>query len=60
MSLALTDEHAELGRVVRDFAAKHELLSRARAALTTPPAELDTAFPAMADLGLTGLHLPPS
>jgi alkylation response protein AidB-like acyl-CoA dehydrogenase len=63
MSLAITEEHRELGRVVRDFAAKNELLSRARAAFTTSPGELgsvakDTAFAAMAGLGWTGLHLP--
>ena len=58
MSLAITEDHRELGRVVRDFAGKNELLNRARAAFTSPPAELDSAFPAMAGLGWCGLHLP--
>ncbi len=39
MALAITEEHRELGRVVRDFAGKNELLARARAAFTTPPGE---------------------
>ena len=58
MALAITEEHRELGRVARDFAAKNELLRRARGALATPAAELDAAFPAMAELGWAGLHLP--
>jgi alkylation response protein AidB-like acyl-CoA dehydrogenase len=58
MSLAITEEHRDLGRVVRDFAGKNELTRRARAAFTTSPAELDSGFSAMADLGWTGLHLP--
>jgi alkylation response protein AidB-like acyl-CoA dehydrogenase len=63
LSLAITEEHRELGRVVRDFADKNELLTRARAAFTTPPGELDgaakdTAFSAMAGVGWCGLHLP--
>ncbi|HUN37043.1 MAG TPA: acyl-CoA dehydrogenase [Trebonia sp.] len=63
MSLAITEEHRELGRVVRDFAAKSELLRRARAALGDPNAATPAAEPASwpgatADLGWTGLHLP--
>jgi alkylation response protein AidB-like acyl-CoA dehydrogenase len=58
MSLAITEEHRDLGRVVRDFAGKNELIRRARAAFRTSPAELDSAFSAMTDLGWTGLHLP--
>ena len=58
MSLAITEGHRDLGRVVRDFAGKSELIRRARAAFTTSPAELDSAFSAMTDLGWTGLHLP--
>ena len=58
MSLAITEEHRDLGRVVRDFAGKNELTRRARAAFTTSPAELDSGLRALADLGWTGLHLP--
>ena len=60
MSLAITQEHRELGRVVRDFATKNELTRRARAGFTTSPFDLDCAFSVMADLGWTGLHLPAS
>jgi alkylation response protein AidB-like acyl-CoA dehydrogenase len=65
MALPITDEHRELGRVVRDFAGRYELLSRARATLAVPPAELpgpaagpDSWLVAAADLGWLGLHLP--
>jgi hypothetical protein len=63
MSLAITQEHRELGRVVRDFAGKNELVRQARAALGkapagTPAAEPDSWLGAMADVGWTGLHLP--
>jgi alkylation response protein AidB-like acyl-CoA dehydrogenase len=58
LPLPITQEHTELGRVVREFAAKNELLGRARAALTAPPAELDSLLGAMAGLGWLGLHLP--
>jgi alkylation response protein AidB-like acyl-CoA dehydrogenase len=59
MSLAITEEHRELGRVVRDFAGKSELTRRARAAFEKGQATgPDSAFAAMADLGWTGLHLP--
>ena len=58
MALAITQEHSELGRVVREFAGKNELLSRARAAFSGPPEPVDALLGAAADLGWLGLHLP--
>jgi len=58
MSLAIAEEHRELGRVVRDFASKNDLTRRARAAFTTSPSGRDSALTAMAGLGWPGLHLP--
>jgi len=58
MSLAITDDHRELARVVRDIAAKYQLPAQTRSALETPAAGLDSAWSAMAELGWCGLHLP--
>jgi alkylation response protein AidB-like acyl-CoA dehydrogenase len=58
LPLPISQEHTELGHVVREFAGKNDLLGQARAALDTVPAELDSALGAMADLGWLGLHLP--
>jgi hypothetical protein len=58
MSLAITEDHRELAKVVRDIAAKYQLTAQARAALSAPAAELDSAWPVMAKLGWCGLHLP--
>jgi len=58
MSLAITEDHRELAKVVRDIAAKYQLLAQARAALSAPAAGLDSAWPVMAELGWCGLHLP--
>ncbi len=58
MTLSLTPEHSELGRTVRQFAQKNELLGQARAALAGPVAGPDGTLGAMAGLGWTGLHLP--
>ena len=58
MPLAINEDQRELAGVVRDFALKHRLLAQARAALTAPAAEADSAWPAMAELGWCGLHLP--
>jgi alkylation response protein AidB-like acyl-CoA dehydrogenase len=58
MSLAITEDHRELAKVVRDIAAKHQLTAQARAALSVPASEVDTAWPVMAELGWCGLHLP--
>jgi hypothetical protein len=41
MPLAITEDHRELAKVVRDIAAKYQLLAQARAALSAPPAEFD-------------------
>jgi 3-oxochol-4-en-24-oyl-CoA dehydrogenase len=68
LAFPITAEHRELGRVVRDFAVRHDLLSQARAALAGqagelagppwPPAGLDGGLGAAAGLGWLGLHLP--
>jgi 3-oxochol-4-en-24-oyl-CoA dehydrogenase len=58
MSLAITDDHRELARVVHDVAAKYQLPAQTRSAFETPAAGLDSAWSAMAELGWCGLHLP--
>jgi alkylation response protein AidB-like acyl-CoA dehydrogenase len=60
MSIAITEDHRALADTVRDFLAKHESRSAARALLEAPD-EPNAAFYAdAADLGWLGLHVPES
>jgi alkylation response protein AidB-like acyl-CoA dehydrogenase len=59
MSLAITEEHRDLGRIVRDFAAKNDLTRRGRAAFeqaaaATSGARRDSAGPDGAGADVVG------
>jgi alkylation response protein AidB-like acyl-CoA dehydrogenase len=58
MSIAITDEHAELARTVGDFAERHALLRASRALLETSTEELPKFWDDLCDVGWLGLHLP--
>ena len=58
MGLAITDDHQALAGVVASFAADHQLLHYARAALDSEAPALPDVWKQIADLGWLSLHLP--
>ncbi|MCB9440101.1 MAG: acyl-CoA dehydrogenase [Mycolicibacterium sp.] len=60
MGIALTDDHRELASVARDFLTAQQARAGARALLEAPSEALPAFWPALADLGWLGLHLPES
>ncbi|MCB0927781.1 MAG: acyl-CoA dehydrogenase [Mycolicibacterium insubricum] len=60
MGIALTDDHRELAAVARDFLAAQNARAGARALLEAPTEALPEFWPALAELGWLGLHLPES
>ncbi|MCO1660650.1 acyl-CoA dehydrogenase [Pseudonocardia humida] len=61
MALAITEEHADLSGVVREFAVEQGARAAARRAAVDPPvpgADPDPLWKQSAGLGWTGLHLP--
>ncbi len=57
MGIALTDDHRELGAVVRDFLGSQGARGAARALLEAPAEELPPFWPQLAELGWLGLHI---
>jgi alkylation response protein AidB-like acyl-CoA dehydrogenase len=57
MGIAVTEDHLELGRVVRAFLNRHEAIRAARAALDGG-SPLPSFWGGMAELGWLGLHVP--
>ncbi|MEZ5215909.1 MAG: acyl-CoA dehydrogenase [Ilumatobacteraceae bacterium] len=58
MSIAISDDHQELGRTVRDFMARHDSRAAARALLDGGTETQPAFHSAAAELGWLGLHLP--
>jgi alkylation response protein AidB-like acyl-CoA dehydrogenase len=58
MSIAITDEHQELGSTVRSFLHAHGALAANRALLEADDEPRPTYWREMADLGWLGIHLP--
>ena len=57
MSIALTEEHQELARVVRSFLEAHAARADSRARLEAPSDRLPGFWKEMAQLGWMGLHV---
>jgi alkylation response protein AidB-like acyl-CoA dehydrogenase len=57
MSIALTEEHQELARVVRAFLESHGARGESRALLEAPSDRLPSFWKEMAELGWMGLHV---
>ena len=58
MSIAITDEHQELGSTVRSFLQAHGALAANRSLLEADDEPRPTFWGEMADLGWLGIHLP--
>ncbi len=57
MSIALTEDHVELGSVVRDFTIERKVRAEARALLDAPEEQRPTFWKEIADVGWLGLHV---
>ncbi|WP_238418780.1 acyl-CoA dehydrogenase [Gordonia sp. 'Campus'] len=57
MSIALTEDHVELGSVVRDLAVERKVRAEARGLLDAPEERRPTFWQEIADLGWLGLHI---
>ncbi len=57
MSIAISDEHQELGRVARSFLTSHDARSASRAMLEAADDRVPDFWKAMAELGWLGLHI---
>ena len=58
MPLAITDDHRELGGIVRSFATSNELRAAVRTALNDGSADVTAAWQKIAAQGWLGLHVP--
>jgi len=58
MPLAITDEHRELGDIVRSFAAANNLRAGVRTTLDAGSADIDSLWQKVAAQGWLGLHIP--
>src|SRR5947207_3188430 len=58
MAIAITDDHRELGRVVRAFLTEHGALAAHRAMLDDELDGLPEFWKELAALGWLGLHVP--
>lgn len=58
MTIGLTEEHRDLRDSVRAFAARHSGARTVRTAVDAPREERPPFWPALAEQGLLGLHLP--
>jgi len=58
MSIAITDDHRALARTASEFLVKHGARGAARELLDAPGAPVPAFWPAIAELGWLGLHLP--
>ncbi|ATD72290.1 MULTISPECIES: acyl-CoA dehydrogenase [Gordonia] len=57
MSIALTEDHVELGSVVRDFTIERKVRAEARALLDASEEQRPTFWKELAEVGWLGLHV---
>jgi 3-oxochol-4-en-24-oyl-CoA dehydrogenase len=57
MSIAISDDHADLAKVVAAFLVRHDARAAARALLEAPEEGLPAYWPELCALGWPGLHL---
>ena len=57
MSIAISEEHQELARVVRTFLASHDARAESRAMLDEDSERMPSFWKEMAELGWMGLHI---